>query len=186
MKKTKTKATAQSKAKAPAKPPLKPKEGPPVFVSTGYWLLKSEPDCYSIDAFARERKTLWTGIRNYQARNFMMNSMKPGDKFLFYHSSAEPPAVAGVGEIVRAHLPDPTALDPKDDHFDAKASSEMPIWYCAEVAFKQKFQHAIPLATIRAQKPLAKMALLAPGQRLSVQPVKEAEFRLILSLAGAE
>jgi predicted RNA-binding protein with PUA-like domain len=115
----------------------------------------------------------------------MMHSMQPGDRFLFYHSNADPAAVVGCGDVVRAHVPDPSALNAKDSHFDPKASPELPIWYCAEVAFKQKFSRAITLQMIRADKSLAKMSLLSPGQRLSVLPVTKAEFQHILAMAGA-
>lgn len=160
------------------------KPAPPPFVSTGFWLMKSEPESYSIDDFARDGQTLWTGVRNYQARNFMMTSMKPGDRVLFYHSSAEPPAVVGTGEVLRPNLPDLTALDAASKYFDAKSSTDHPIWFCAEVAFRSRLQTPVTIQDIRAIKPLAKMALLAPGQRLSIQPVSEAEFNLILSMGA--
>jgi predicted RNA-binding protein with PUA-like domain len=156
------------------------KSAPAPFVSTGYWLMKSEPSSYSIDDFARDKKTLWTGVRNYQARNFMMNSMKPGDRLLFYHSNAEPSACVGVGSIVRPNQPDPSALDPKSDYHDPKASHDHPIWFCAEVKFDERFAKPVTLDEIRSTPALAEMALLQKGQRLSVQPVSKKEFDLIL------
>ncbi len=170
----KAKPTRKTAAKKPIAQPL---------VSTGFWLMKSEPESYSIDALAQDGKTLWTGVRNYQARNFMMHSMNPGDKFLFYHSNAEPPGVFGIGKVVRPNCPDPSATDPKDEHRDPKATREMPIWFCAEVEFVSKFNNPVTLPQIRAEKSLAKMALLAPGQRLSVQPVRAEDFQKILELA---
>lgn len=146
--------------------------------------MKSEPETYSIDAFARESKTLWTGVRNYQARNYMMTGMHPGDRFLFYHSNADPSAVTGVGQILRVSVADPTALDPKSDHHDPKASEDHPIWFCAEVAYEGHVRQALSLAELKSRKELAGMVLLQKGSRLSVQPVTKAEFDLILEMAG--
>lgn len=160
------------------------KKSPPPFPSTGFWLMKTEPETYSIDDFERDRKTLWTGVRNYQARNFMMTSMKPGEKFLFYHSNAEPPAVVGIGVIKKISIPDPSAQDSKSEYHDPKASPDHPIWFCAEVEFEKRFPKSVSLDTIRKRKELSKMALLRPGQRLSIQPVEPSEFKLILKMAG--
>lgn len=161
----------------------KPKATPLPVVSTGFWLFKSEPESYSIRQFAKDEKTLWTGVRNYQARNFMMTSMQPGDEFLFYHSNAEPPSVVGVGRIVRVNLPDPSALDAKSEYHDAKASLDHPIWFCAEVAYKETFSRPISLEELRSVPALKDMALLRPGQRLSIQPVTSLEFTTISQLA---
>jgi predicted RNA-binding protein with PUA-like domain len=147
------------------------------------WLIKTEPDCYSIDDFAREKRTRWTGVRNFQARNFMRDGMKVGDPILFYHSSCEPPGVAGLARVSAAADWDCTALDPKDQHFDAKATKENPIWMAVEVAFVRKFAGLVDLATLRSTKGLEKMALLQRGQRLSVLPVTEAEYAAVLALA---
>lgn len=164
------------KARAP-----KPKKAftPP---STGYWLLKSEPESYSIDQFEKDKKTLWTGVRNYLARNFMTDSMKPGDQFLFYHSNAEPPGIVGLGEVVRAGVPDPTALDPKSDYYDPKAAKDHPIWTCAEVKFVRRLP-LLSLESLKSVRALSGMALLARGQRLSVQQVTAKEWATILELA---
>lgn len=161
------------------------KPSPPKAVSTGFWLLKSEPESYSIDALAKDRKTLWTGVRNYLARNFMMDVMKPGDKFLFYHSNAEPSGVVGAGVIKRVNLADPTALDAKSDYYDPKSSKDHPIWFCAEVAFESKFARLVPLEELRGYKELAKMSLLQKGQRLSVMPVAKSEYDFVVKLAKA-
>ena len=146
--------------------------------------MKSEPESYSIDAFKKDGKTLWTGVRNYQARNFMMDGMQAGDRFLFYHSSAEPTGVVGLGKIRRANVPDPSALDPKSHHHDPKSSPDHPIWFCAEVEFVEKLKRTVTLQEIRDKKELAKMALLRPGQRLSIQPVTEKEFDCILAMSS--
>jgi predicted RNA-binding protein with PUA-like domain len=169
--------------KAPSKSTKK--STPVPMVSTGFWLLKSEPESYSIDQFAKDKKTLWTGVRNYLARNFMMEAMKPGDKFLFYHSNAEPSGVAGVGEIVRPNQPDPTALDSKSDYFDPKSSSDHPIWFCCEVKFVSKLKRILPLGELKDIPALKNMALLQKGQRLSVQQVTKQEFETVLKLAEA-
>lgn len=148
-----------------------------------YWLMKSEPSTYSIDDFAKDKKTLWTGVRNYQARNFMMNDMKAGDLFLFYHSNAEPPCAAGIGKIVRAGVVDPTALDKKSEYYEPKATKEKPIWHCAEVGFVEKFKTPVPLSELRDESRLKNMVLLKKGSRLSVQPVTAAEFEIICKMA---
>lgn len=177
--KAKTKKVATQKAPA--------KKGPlPKAVSTGYWLLKSEPESYSIDAFAKDVKTLWTGVRNYQARNFMMETMKAGEKFLFYHSNAEPSAVAGVGKIVRANVADPTALDSKSDYYDPKSSTDHPIWFCAEVEFEAKLPRLVSLDELKAHKELVDMSLMQKGQRLSVLPVSKKEFEFVVKLASTK
>jgi predicted RNA-binding protein with PUA-like domain len=161
------------------------KKSPSPFISTGFWLMKSEPESYSIDAFKKDGKTLWTGVRNYQARNYMMTSMKSGDRFLFYHSSSDPSAVVGTGHIVKANVPDPSALDKKNpNHYDPKSTKDHPIWLCAEVAYDGHLKKILPLEELKKQKVLAKMVLLQRGSRLSIQPVTEAEYKAILQLAG--
>lgn len=157
---------------------------------TRYWLMKSEPDVYSIDDFKRDRKTLWTGVRNYQARNYMMGdleeSMKPGDQFLFYHSNAEPSACAGVGKVVKVRVADPEQFDKKSDVFEPKSSKDNPRWYCAEVAFSEKFEAPVPLDVVRSEPLLKDMFLVRKGSRLSVQPVTAEEFDLICKLGRSK
>jgi predicted RNA-binding protein with PUA-like domain len=148
-----------------------------------YWLMKSEPSVFSIDDLKAAKSTLWDSIRNYQARNFMMNDMKIGDQVLFYHSNAEPPGVAGVAEVVGLAEPDPTQFDKKSDYFDPKATRNKPIWFCVRLGFKSEFSELIPLEDIRTKKELADMLLLRKGQRLSIQPVTEKEFKCICQLA---
>src|SRR6185437_1538302 len=106
-----------------------------------YWLVKSEPSCYSIDDLARDGKTMWDGVRNYQARNFMRDGMKKGDRVLFYHSNADPMGVVGVAEVCREAYPDFTAQDPSNDHFDPSSTADNPIWMMVDIAFVAKFPH---------------------------------------------
>ena len=147
-----------------------------------YWLLKSEATCYSIDDLKRDKKTAWTGIRNYQARNFMRDSMKVGDLCLFYHSSADPAEVVGLAEVVSVPHRDPTAQDKKDDHFDQKSTKENPIWMCVDVRFFEKFLTPISLGRIKIDPHLTGIALAQTGSRLSIQPVSEKHFKHIVAL----
>ncbi len=150
---------------------------------TRYWLLKSEPTCYSIDDFARDKKTRWTGIRNYQARNFMRDQMQVGDQFFFYHSSADPKAIVGFGKITGLAKADQTAFDKKDEHYDPKSTEENPIWYAPEVCFIKKFKNSLTLIALKRENALQGMVLLQTGSRLSVQPVSEKQFEFILKLS---
>ena len=149
-----------------------------------YWLIKSEPDVFSIRdlAKARNKTTHWEGVRNYQARNFL-RAMQRGDRALFYHSNAAPSAVAGVVEIVREAYPDPAAWDKKSDYHDPKASPENPIWSMVDVKLVEIFPRQIPLEELRGSKALAGMELLRRGSRLSVHPVTPAQFSTIEKLA---
>ncbi|HEV2643338.1 MAG TPA: EVE domain-containing protein [Candidatus Elarobacter sp.] len=152
-----------------------------------YWLLKSEPDCFSYDDLlaSPRRTTHWSGVRNYQARNFMRDEMKRGDGVLFYHSSADPAGIVGTAEIVKAGYRDFTALDPADEHFDPKSSDENPIWYMVDIRAGERFRELLPLPDLRHVRALEKMELLRKGSRLSVQPVRPAEWAAILELGGA-
>jgi len=149
-----------------------------------HWLVKSEPDVFSIDDLAKapRRTTSWEGVRNFQARNFL-RAMKLGDRALFYHSNADPSAVAGVVEVVRTAYPDPTAWDPRSDYHDPRAAPDNPVWSMVDVRLVEIFPRAVPLDELRGVKPLAGMELLRRGSRLSVQPVTAAEFRAIEKLA---
>src|SRR4051812_16465245 len=135
-----------------------------------YWLMKSEPDVFSIDDLARDKRSLWEGVRNYQARNFM-NEMSVGDEIIFYHSSAEPPCAAGIARVSGKAVPDPTQFDKKSEYFEKRATKEKPVWFCVEVEFVKAFKHPVGLNQIREEKSLSTLALLQRGQRLSVQPV---------------
>lgn len=150
-----------------------------------HWLFKSEPDVYGIDRLKREKRTEWSGVRNYQARNFMM-SMALGDLGFFYHSSTKPPGVAGICAVIRVAYPDFTALDPKSDYYDPKATPEKPIWQMVDVGHVRTFKQLITLDDLRTQKALAEMTLLARGSRLSVQPVTLKQWNAILALADAQ
>lgn len=149
-----------------------------------YWLIKSEPDVFSIQDLGRAkgRTTGWEGVRNYQARNFL-RAMRSGDRALFYHSNATPSAVAGIVEVVREAYPDATAWDPTSDYHDPKAGPDNPIWSRVDVRLVEIFPREIPLEELRGIKALAGMELLRRGSRLSVQPVTAAEFRTIEKLA---
>jgi predicted RNA-binding protein with PUA-like domain len=145
-----------------------------------YWLMKSEPDECSIDDVlaARSRTTPWSGVRNYQARNFMRDQMRIGDGVLFYHSSCEVPGVAGLAEIASAAYPDETQFDKKSPYYDAAAKRDAPRWFNVDVRAVRKTR-LLPLAELRQLKGLAKMRLLRPGNRLSITPVSASEWRLI-------
>jgi predicted RNA-binding protein with PUA-like domain len=149
-----------------------------------YWLIKSEPSVFSIHdlATAKGKTTCWEGVRNYQARNFL-RAMKKGDRCIFYHSNAEPPAAVGIVEVVREAYPDATAWDKKSTYFDAKASPDNPVWSMVDVKLVEIFPREIPLEELRGVKPLAGMELVRRGSRLSVTPVTAAEFRTIHKLA---
>jgi len=152
-------------------------------MDTKYWLLKTEPGCYSIDDLAAEpdQTTRWSGVRNFQARNFMRDQMSEGDLALFYHSVTSPSAV-GVARIVRAGYPDETALDPDDQHFDPKSTPENPVWFAVDVRFVEKFARPVPLGAMRAVPALAGMELLRKGSRLSVMPVTRDEFETVRAM----
>jgi predicted RNA-binding protein with PUA-like domain len=145
-----------------------------------YWLMKSEPDECSIeDALAAPgRITPWTGVRNYQARNLMRDAMRVGDGVLFYHSSCEQPGIAGLAEVASTAYPDPTQFDRKSDCYDPKSRRDAPRWVAVDVRALKKTR-LVPIAVLKAQKPLAKMWTLRPGNRLSITPVTPVEWRHI-------
>ena len=149
-----------------------------------YWLVTTEPESFSIRdlAGAPKKTTSWDGVRNYQARNFM-RAMKQGDGVLFYHSSTDPPAIAGTAVVVRQAYADHTALDPSDHHYDPKATAENPIWEMVDIRLERVFDRLLGLDELRGVKELAKMELLRRGSRLSVQPVRELEWKKIIELA---
>jgi predicted RNA-binding protein with PUA-like domain len=147
-----------------------------------FWLMKSEPDAFSIDDLARVGREPWTGVRNYQARNFMRDGMRPGDGVLFYHSSCAEPGVVGIAEVASDAYPDPTQFDRRSDYFDPKSRPEEPRWMLVDVAFKRKLARTITLEEMRAQARLDGFALLQRGNRLSVLPVTKAQWQAILAL----
>ncbi|KTC86371.1 EVE domain-containing protein [Legionella brunensis] len=150
---------------------------------THYWLMKSEPDCFSIDDLrnAPNQSTHWDGVRNYQARNFMRNEMTIGDQVFFYHSNCNPPGIIGIAEVSSHAYPDHTAFDPESEHPDPKSTPDNPRWFMVDIRFKEKFKHLISLDTLRQYPELEKMMLLRRGNRLSVLPVDKKEWDFIMS-----
>ncbi len=147
--------------------------------------MKSEPTTYSISHLQKDKESLWEGVRNYQARNFMSQEMKLGDEVLFYHSSCDVPGVYGLAKVVSEAQPDPTALNKKSEYYDPKATKEKPIWMCVKIQFVKSFSEPVTLEEIRQQAELKKMVLLQKGSRLSIQPVQAEEFQCISSMATA-
>ncbi|HEY0199697.1 MAG TPA: EVE domain-containing protein [Rhodanobacter sp.] len=147
-----------------------------------YWLMKSEPDAFSIDDLKRKRVEAWDGVRNYQARNFMRDGMRPGDKVFFYHSNCAEPGIAGLAEVASDSYPDPSQFDPKSHYFDPKSSRENPRWMLVDVKFVKKLKRVITLDELKGHDALEDMQLLRKGNRLSVMPVGAAEWRYILAL----
>lgn len=150
-----------------------------------YWLMKSEPGAYSIDDLKRDKTTFWDGVRNYQARNIMRDRIKKGDRVLFYHSNAKPPGAVGTAVVVREGYPDHTARIPDDPHYDPKATEEDPRWFMVDIRFEEKFPRLVSLQEIRDTPELSDMVLVNRS-RLSVQPVKEAEFEKIVEMGRDE
>ena len=150
-----------------------------------YWLLKSEPDVFSFENLkTRPRQTEpWSGVRSFQARNFMKNDMKVGDLALFYHSSCPQPGVAGVMRIASQPYPDPTQFTPSDEYFDPKASREKPIWFLVDVTWEKDIKHPVGLNRMRCAPALADMITLRKGNRLSITPVTALEFKAVLKLS---
>jgi len=142
--------------------------------------MKSEPDTFSIHDLKTCKVTCWDGVRNYQARNYMRDGMKIGDRVLFYHSSSDPSGAAGIAEVVKEGYPDYTAFDPEDIHYDPKSDPKKPAWYMVDVKFVKAFKSVIPLSTLRKTPGLKNMLLLRHG-RLSVQPVTPKEWQIITS-----
>lgn len=152
-----------------------------------HWLIKSEPSAYSIEQLKKDKKTLWEGVRNYQARNFMSQSMRVGDSVLFYHSNAEAPwitGIVGLAEVSGAAVPDPSQFNRKSDYFDPKATLAKPTWFCVEIKFKEVFKKPLPLSKIKELAELKNMAVIKPGQRLSIQPVSPEDFNSICKLCS--
>lgn len=148
-----------------------------------YWLMKSEPDEYSIDDLKKDGKTHWDGVRNYQARNFMRDDMKPGDGVLYYHSNADVIGVVGIAEVCSKAYSDHTAFDANDKHFDPKSDPDNPRWMMVDIKFKRKLKSPIPLGLIREHADrLDGFALIRRGNRLSVMPVDKKHWNFVLSL----
>ena len=151
-----------------------------------YWLFKSEPSAYSFDDLVNEpdRTAEWDGVRNYQARNFMRDDMKVGDKVLFYHSSSKPTAMVGTARIVREAYPDATAWDPNDKHYDPKSSPGETVWTVVELQAGERLPNPVTLADVKANPKLKDMLLIRKGQRLSIQPVAEEEYDEIVAMGN--
>lgn len=150
-----------------------------------YWLFKSEPKCFSFaDLQAQpDQTTGWDGVRNFQARNFLRDDVKCGDIVLFYHSNGDPPAIVGIAEVVMEAHPDPTAFDPDAEHYDPKSTPDSPTWFQVSLRALKALDPPLGLATLRTVPDLAGMELLRKGSRLSIQPVREREWRAIERLA---
>ena len=151
---------------------------------TRYWLMKSEPSCFSIDDLAKSpnQTWYWDGVRNYQARNFMRDNMQIGDQVLFYHSNCSPPGIAGLAEVACAPYPDHTAFDPDSEHFDPKSNPNNPRWIMVDVRFKRKIEPLISLQDLKQFPQLEDMLVLRKGNRLSITPVSEKEWKFIQTL----
>jgi predicted RNA-binding protein with PUA-like domain len=147
-----------------------------------YWLMKSEPDVYSIDDLERDGSTYWDGVRNYKARN-NMRAMKVGDEVLFYHSNAKPPGIAGIARVCREAYPDPTQFDRKSKYFDQKSKPDDPRWSLVDIEFVAKLPEAVSLDSVKNDPALSEMELVRYG-RLSVQAVTTAEFERVKSMGG--
>jgi predicted RNA-binding protein with PUA-like domain len=147
-----------------------------------YWLVKSEPSECSIDLVKQKGFTMWDGVRNYQARNHLMQ-MKKGDLVLFYHSVEAPVGVVGIVKVKKEFYPDPTQFDPKSDYYDPKSPKEKPRWFCPDLEFVQKFKSTITLEQLKSENKLKNMALLQKGSRLSVHKLSEFEFNFIRKLS---
>lgn len=149
-----------------------------------YWLMKSEPDCYSIDDLKRDKVEPWDGTRNYQVRNMMRDDMRVGDMCLFYHSNTKEIGAVGAMKIVSKPYPDPTQFDTRSEHPDPKSDPENPRWLCVDVEFVCKFKHIVTLAEIKSDPTFENMPLVKKGNRLSVMPVIQKHFEKIVKMGG--
>ncbi|MBD2857641.1 EVE domain-containing protein [Spongiibacter sp. KMU-158] len=149
-----------------------------------YWLMKSEPDTFSIDDLKARpgSREHWDGVRNYQARNMMRDQMKKGDQVFFYHSACAEPGIAGIATVVKESYPDHTAQDPESKYFDPKASVDNPRWFMVDVKYKRKLKRLIPLKQLKENPALSEMILVKKGSRLSIMPVSESEWQAILEM----
>lgn len=148
-----------------------------------HWLFKTEPDVFSIDDLLKSGESFWDGVRNYQARNYLRDSVQFGDLVLVYHSNAKPVGVAGLGSISETSSPDPTQFDTGSRYFDSKSKKEKPIWFGVKVKFLEKFPKILTLASLKKNPELNDMLVIRKGIMLSIQPVKPNEFEIILQMA---
>jgi len=147
-----------------------------------HWLIKSEPDAYSIDDLKRDRREMWDGIRNYQARNTMRDDMKVGDQIFFYHSSCKEPGVVGIAKVASKPYPDPTQFDPDEKYYDPKSKPDDPRWFLVDVGYVRKLSRTISLTEIKSRPELENMILTRKGNRLSIMPVNKAHWDIILNM----
>ncbi len=152
----------------------------------GHWLMKSEPSVYSIHDLQKEKKTLWDGIRNYQARNIMKDDMRLKDYVLFYHSSTKIPGVAGIATVSKEATTDPEQFNPKSHYYDKDSNRDDPTWVCVEIKFREAFPQIVRLEDIKKNPALDEMILIQKGMRLSIQPVIQEEFNYICKMAGID
>ena len=149
-----------------------------------HWLIKSEPDVFSIDHLEKVKQEPWSGVRNYQARNYMWKDMKPGDLALFYHSNAKPPGVSGIARVVGKPYPDPTQFDQKSEYYDEKSKLENPRWWLVDFEHVATFKELLPLEALKGDPILSEMMVCQKGTRLSITPVEASHFKRICHLAG--
>jgi predicted RNA-binding protein with PUA-like domain len=148
-----------------------------------HWLIKSEPDVFGIDDLAKVKREPWSGVRNYQARNFMWKEMQPGDLALFYHSNAKPPGITGIARVVGSPYPDPTQFDEKSEYHDPKSKLENPRWWLTDFEYVGKFKQMLTLEAIKADSLLSEMMVCQRGSRLSINPVDPMHYRRVCKLA---
>ncbi len=148
---------------------------------TTYWLMKSEPDVYSIEDLKRDKQEIWDGVRNYQARNFL-KTMQIGDLAFFYHSNTKVPGIVGLMKIIASNIPDPTQFDPKSQYFDPKSTPEAPRWQTVKVEFVESFSTVIPLTQLKQEFNSDEFLVVKKGNRLSVMPVTETVAKKLLAL----
>lgn len=149
------------------------------------WLIKSEPDVFGIDHLAAVKREPWSGVRNYQARNYMWKDMKAGDLALFYHSNAKPPGVTGIARVVGDAYPDPTQFDEKSEYYDPKSTEDKPRWWLRDFEFVSKFDEMLTLEALKADSLLSEMLVCQRGTRLSITPVEAVHYKRVCKLARA-
>jgi len=148
-----------------------------------YWLMKSEPESYGITHLKKDKKTAWTGVRNFQARNYMQKDMQVGDGILYYHSNCAEPGVYGLAKVASKAYPDETQFDPKSRYYDKRATKEKPIWYLVDIAYVKELKRPVLLNELRESAKTSGMHMLQKGSRLSVTPVTEAQYEAVLKMA---
>jgi predicted RNA-binding protein with PUA-like domain len=149
-----------------------------------YWLIKSEPESYGIDHLKKDKKTAWTGVRNFQARNYMQKDMQVGDKVLFYHSNTKEPGVYGIAKVASAPYPDPTQFDSAGHYFEKRATKEKPVWYLVDMAYGKTLTKPVRIEQLREDAATKTLMALRPGNRLSITPVTKKEFDRVLALGS--